>query len=223
MTKDTKTVVRALGLSGALLSWSALSPRLPARWHPLPHAVMGAALASATPAELGLRPPQLWAGLRWGGAVSVPVVLAIAAATANPVVRSGMAQRDLPAAPSRWLLLRIPLGTVWSEEVAYRAVLGSAATKAFGPRAGRILAALVFGLSHVPEARATGESVPGTVAVTAAAGWMFSWLHAVSGSVAAPMLAHLAVNEAGAVAALAVQRRRGDPAATGSGVSKFRT
>jgi membrane protease YdiL (CAAX protease family) len=32
------------------------------------------------------------------------------------------------------------------------------------------------------------------------------WLYARSGSLAAPMLVHLAINEAGAVAALAVQR-----------------
>ncbi|BBX20218.1 CAAX protease family protein [Mycolicibacterium duvalii] len=201
-------MLRALALSATLLTWSALAARIPARWHPIPHAAVGAALAAATPASLGLRPPRLWAGLRWGGAVSVPLVLGIAASTANRRVRSGMAERDLPAAPGRWLLLRIPLGTVWSEEVAYRAALGSAANRAFGPRAGRLLTALVFGLSHVPDARAAGESVAGTVALTGAAGWLFSWLHTESGSVAAPMLTHLAVNEAGAVAALVVARRR---------------
>jgi membrane protease YdiL (CAAX protease family) len=37
---------------------------------------------------------------------------------------------------------------------------------------------------------------------------LFGWLHARSGSLAAPMLAHLAVNEAAAVAALAVKRWR---------------
>lgn len=40
----------------------------------------------------------------------------------------------------------------------------------------------------------------------AAAGWVFGVLAERSGSLLAPMLAHLAVNEAGAVAALAVQR-----------------
>lgn len=199
--------LRTLALSGALLAWSAVSPRLYPRWHPLPHTVLGAALAAAAPAPLGLRPPQLWSGLRWGGAASAPVVLAVAASTANRGVRRGMAERDLPATPGRWLLLRIPFGTVWSEEIAYRAALGGAAARAFGPRTGRLLAALVFGLSHVPDARAAGESVAGTVALTGVAGWVFSWLQDESGSLAAPMLAHLAVNEAGAVAALAVRRR----------------
>ena len=46
-----------------------------------------------------------------------------------------------------------------------------------------------------------------TVLVTGVAGWMFGWLADRSGSLAAPMLVHLAINEAGAVAALMVQRR----------------
>ena len=45
----------------------------------------------------------------------------------------------------------------------------------------------------------------GTVAVTALAGWVLALLNERSGSVLAAMLAHLAVNEAGAVSALAVQ------------------
>jgi CAAX protease family protein len=70
---------------------------------------------------------------------------------------------------------------------------------------GRLLQALTFGLSHVPDARASGDSVTGTILVTAAAGWVFGWLRDRSGSLAAPMLAHVAVNEAGKIAALAIQ------------------
>ncbi|MEZ0340533.1 lysostaphin resistance A-like protein [Mycobacterium sp. pV006] len=158
--------------------------------------------------SLGLRPPALWDGLRWGGIAAAPVISAVAAATARREVREGMAVRDIPAKPGRWLLLRIPFGTVWSEEVVYRGILDSVATRAFGPRAGGIVAAAVFGLSHVPDARAGGDSVLGTVLVTGAAGALFSWLYRRSGSLAAPILAHLAINEAGAVAALAVQRGR---------------
>ena len=47
----------------------------------------------------------------------------------------------------------------------------------------------------------------GTVVVTGAVGWLFALLFERSCSLAAPILAHLAINEAGAVAALAVQRR----------------
>lgn len=197
--------LRTAALAAVLIGWSTVTPRIPARWHPLPHTVFGTALAMLARAPLGLRPPTLWAGLRWGAAVAAPVVLAVAAATAIPPVRQGMAERVLPAPTGRWLLVRIPVGTVWAEEAAYRAALGTVATRAFGVSGGRLITAAVFGLSHVPDARAAGEPVFGTVLATGAAGWIFGWLHAKSGSLAAPLLVHLAVNESGAVAALAVQ------------------
>ncbi len=201
--------LRALALAAALVGWSLLVPRLAHRWNPLPQALFGVAAAALNRAPLGLRPPALWQGLRWGSAAAAPVVLAVAAGTRIPPVRAGMAGRDVPAPAARWLLLRIPLGTVWSEEVAFRAMLGAAAARAFGDAGGRVFTAAVFGLSHIPDARAAGESVPGTVLVTGVAGWVFSWLYARSGSLAAPMLVHLAVNEAGAIAALAVSRDSG--------------
>jgi hypothetical protein len=96
---------------------------------------------------------------------------------------------------------------VWSEEAAFRAALGTVADGAFGPSWGRLVQATAFGLSHVSDARRTGEPVLGTVLVTGVAGWAFGWLYARSGSLAASMFAHLAINEAGALAALVVQRR----------------
>ena len=199
---------RTTALVAVLIAWKLVAPRLPARWNPLPQAVFGTSVALLTRAPLGLSPPALWQGLRWGGVAAAPVLLAVACGTAIPQVRDGMAARALPTPAARWLLLRIPFGTVWSEEVAYRAALGTIAGRAFGGVAGRVFTAAVFGASHVPDARAAGESVPGTVLVSGAAGWVFSWLFAKSRSLAAPMLAHLAVNEAGAIAALAVQRRQ---------------
>jgi uncharacterized protein len=198
--------IRALALAAALVGWSLTVPRLPPRWHPLPHAVVGTALAVTTRAPLGMRPSALWSGLRLGLAVAAPLALGVAAATMLPPVRVVMAERDLPDAAVRWLLLRIPLGTVWAEEAGYRAALGTVAAEAFGKTGGRLLQSAAFGLSHIADARATGEPVIGTVLVTGLAGWLFGLLHERSGSLAAPMLAHLAINEAGAVAALTVQR-----------------
>jgi len=225
--------LRTAALASVLIGWSAAAqwtpaprvpasgvptPRLPSRWklargisdqwHPVSQAVFGAAVPVLTRGSLGLRPPTLWAGLRWGAAAAAPVLIAVAVSTAIRPVRDGMAARTLPASTVRWLLVRIPIGTVWAEEAAYRGALGTVAERAFGASGGQLVAAVAFGLSHVPDARATGESVPGTVLVTGAAGWIFGWLYAKSGSLAAPMLVHLAVNEAGAVAALAVQRYR---------------
>ena len=82
------------------------------------------------------------------------------------------------------------------------------AAGAFGPRVGRLLQAATFGLTHVPDAMETGEPVVATVLMTGLAGWIFAVLRERSGSLLAPILAHLAINEAGAIAALAVQRLR---------------
>ena len=208
--------IRAVGLAAILVALSVVAPRLPPRWHPVPHAIVGAALAALTRAPVGLRHPV--AGVRIGLAAAVPVALGVAAATASPRVREAMADRDLPDGVLRWLLLGIPVGTVWSEEAAYRGALGTVAADAFGPAGGRLVQAAAFGLSHItgaarpatsnPDARSTGEPVVPTVLVTGLAGWVFGWLYERSGSLIAPMLVHLAVNEAGALAALAVQNTR---------------
>jgi uncharacterized protein len=169
---------------------------------------MGALLVLVTRAPLGLAAPRLWAGVRVGSAAGVVAATAIAATTAVPMVRLSMAARELPASAPGWLGLRIPLGTVWAEEAAFRAALATVAAEGFGPSAGRLLQATAFGLSHIADALETGEPPVATVLVTGVAGWVFGWLADRSGSLAAPMLVHLAINEAGAVAALAVQRRQ---------------
>ncbi|MGA5463219.1 CPBP family intramembrane glutamic endopeptidase [Mycobacterium sp. NPDC050041] len=184
-----------------------VSPRLPARWHPLVQAAFGTALVRLTRAPLGLRPPELRSGLRHGLAVVAVVAAVVGAAAALPVVRAAMADQKVPDRPVRWLLLRIPLGTVWAEETAFRAALATLAAEGFGPDGGRLLQSAAFGLSHIADARAAGQPVPAVVVATGLAGWGFALLAERSGSLAAPMLAHLAVNEAGAVAALAVRRR----------------
>lgn len=199
---------RALTVAGGLVAWSAfIAPRLPPRWLVPTHAALSTALAAAVAGPPGLRRQALRRGLRGGLTAAGLVGAAVGAVTPVPRVRASMAERELPAALG-WLLVRIPLGTVWSEEIAYRGALGTVAEDAFGPRWGRLLQAAAFGLSHIADARGAGEPVAPTVLVTGAAGWGFAWLHARTGSVVAPMLAHLASNEAGAVAALWVQRRR---------------
>ena len=178
-----------------------------ARWTPVAQAAIGTALAVAVGAPLGLRPPRLWAGLRLGGVVAGGIAVAVAAATVVPKVRDALRRRELPADEGRWLALEIPLGTVWAEETLFRGALQTVGSEVFGPIGGRLLQAVAFGLWHVPDARAADQSVTGTVLATGLAGWVFGWLAQRSGSLLAPVLAHLAVNEAGAVAAVAVQRR----------------
>jgi membrane protease YdiL (CAAX protease family) len=208
MGRNDSRPAGALALAAALVGWNSfVGPRLPPRWHVAVHAVLAAALVGLTGAPLGLARPELGRGMRLGLAAAGAVSAGVVASTAVPRVRGEMGRRELPD-PAPWLLVRIPVGTVWSEEAAFRAALGTVASSAFGPRWGRFVQSAAFGLSHVDDARRTGEPVLGTVLVTGAAGWVLGWLYARSGSLAASMLAHLAINEAGALAAFAVQNAR---------------
>lgn len=195
---------RAVALAVGLVAWNGLvDPRLPARWQPLVRAALGSVLMLGTGVRPGLRPPALWSGLRLGAAAATAVSAGVAATSTVPVVKTGMRSKVLPDQPGRWLAVRIPLGTVWPEEATFRGALGKAGADAFGAAGGQMLQATAFGLSHIADARAAGQPVIPTVLVTGVAGWVFGWLAQRSSSLAAPMLAHLAINEAGALAALA--------------------
>src|SRR5271156_2567581 len=199
--------LQALSLATALVGWSFVSPRLPAARREAVQAGVGGWLVVVTRSPLGLRPPPLWAGLRLGAAAGAVASTAIAASASVPTVRLSMSGRVLPASARGWLLVRIPVGTVWAEEATFRAALATVGSVAFGKSGGRLLQAAAFGLSHIADARATGEPVLPTVLATGAAGWIFGWLAEHSRSLSAPMLAHLAINESAAAAALTVQRR----------------
>ena len=209
MRNRTFRQITALGLGAALVGWSVVGPRLsPVRRVPV-QAGMGGLLVLLTRARLGLVPPRLFSGLRLGSIAGAAAAAAIAATTPVPAVRLSMSTRELPASVSSWLAFRIPLGTVWAEETAFRAALATVGTAAFGHTGGRLLQAGAFGLSHIADARVAGEPAAATVLATGVAGWLFGWLADRSGSLAAPLIAHLAINEAGAVAAVIVQRRCG--------------
>lgn len=163
-------------------------------------------LVVLTRAPLGLRPPRLRAGVRLGLAVGSGAAAAVAISTSVPAVRVSMAKRELPSSASTWLALQIPLGTVWAEEAAFRAALAAVAGRGYGAAGGRLLQAVAFGLSHIADARATGQPLVPTVLATGGAGWIFGWLAEHSGSLSSPMLVHLAINESAAAAALTIQR-----------------
>ncbi|QCH22388.1 CAAX amino terminal protease self- immunity [Mycobacteroides salmoniphilum] len=198
-------------LAVALVAWPALLERFPQRWRPLIGAGMSTALAAGAGTPLGLRQPRLGAGLRLGAVVASAVAVAVGVSPALKPVRTSMRERDIGLHPAAWLGLHIPVGTVWSEELAFRGVVQPLAAEACGQRLGGVVQAVAFGLAHIRPAHAAGDSVPATVLVTGLFGWLLGWLRERSGSVAAPILAHLALNEAGALAALAVQRTKRGP------------
>src|SRR5262249_6004721 len=116
--------------------------------------------------------------------------------------------------------VRIPIGTVLWEEIAFRGVLQAALRRVMPKAAAVAVTSVVFGVWHIrPTAgalRANGlagdrrrarAGVLAGVAATTAAGAFLSWLRERSGRVAAPVVVHLAANSGGLIAAWAVASR----------------
>jgi membrane protease YdiL (CAAX protease family) len=125
--------------------------------------------------------------------------------------------------------VRIPLGTVLWEETAFRGVLQAALRRVLPERAAVAATATVFGLWHIRPtlealrvnglATSRRQAIAGVTAgvtVTSAGGLLFSWLRSRSGTLAAPMLLHLATNSGAQLAAWAaatIPARPGHPPA----------
>jgi len=187
------------------------------RWYPAVNACAAtAALAAATTsgltaADLGLHPDQLRSGLRLGSAAAAPVVAAFALAALTPATRPLLNDQRVASLTNRQLayqvLVRIPVGTVAWEEIAFRGVLQAALRRVLAEPAATAAASATFGLWHIrpaaealalnrlaPSRGARIAAVTAVAAGTAAAGALLSVLRQRSGSLAAPVLLHLAAN-----------------------------
>ena len=116
-----------------------------------------------------------------------------------------MTDRVEISAAELWLkvLVVIPIGTVLLEELAFRGVILGLLQRLTPMVPAVVIAAVMFGLWHVPTAwnTASGSSgagrvgaVVGTVIATTVAGLVFCFLRLRSRSLVAPMLVHLATN-----------------------------
>ncbi|WP_069165670.1 CPBP family intramembrane glutamic endopeptidase [Nocardia altamirensis] len=142
-------------------------------------------------------------GFRYGIGSATIVVAGYAAALAIPSVRNSLqdyTDRGPDVATAEWVAVHIPVGTVYSEELIFRATMEPLLDNAFGPRAGALLGAVTFGLWHITPARSVGDSVPVAVAATTAGGFALGWLRRRTASATAPALLHLAINAGGAIA-----------------------
>jgi membrane protease YdiL (CAAX protease family) len=174
-------------------------------------------------AELGFDRRRLAAGARWGGGCAAVVAAGYAGALALPAVRPLLADARAAGLDGGELagqvLVRIPLGTVLWEEVAFRGVLLAALGRLLSRRGATGISAALFGLWHVrPTLGAlvandlAGGPLARTGAVllaclgTAAAGVLFAELRIRSGSLLAPALLHLATNSLGVLAGAAAHR-----------------
>lgn len=213
---------RVIAAVGAPLLWrNVLLPRLS-----LGHRGRTAANAlAATGYALAFGGRPDWCsgrGLRYGLGCAGIVAAGYAAALSAPAVRRVFAvsgDRAADVHTAEWIALHIPIGTVYSEELIFRATLDPLLDREFGSRAGAFAGAAVFGLWHIHPARAAGDTVFGTLVFTGAAGLLFGALRRHTGSATAPALLHWAVNAGGALLSRA-GRPRGDrkqPARTGRG------
>ena len=210
------------------------------RWYPAVNALaasvaLGAAAASGlTASDLGLRRDRLRAGLRWGSAAAAPVVAALGLAAVTPATRPLLDDQRIAGLDRRQLaydvLLRIPVGTVAWEEIAFRGVLRAALRRVLAEPAATAVGSAVFGLWHIrptAEALAVNRLAAGRgariLAVTAVAAWtagagaLMCVLRERSGSLAAPVLLHLATNCGGALASALASRMQEDAGLTGAG------
>ncbi|HEY0999412.1 MAG TPA: CPBP family intramembrane glutamic endopeptidase [Streptosporangiaceae bacterium] len=210
------------------------------RWYPVVNALaasvaLGAAAASGlTASDLGLRRDRLRAGLRYGSAAGAPVVAAFGLAALTPATRPLLDDQRIAGLNRRQLaydvLLRIPVGTVAWEEIAFRGVLRAALRRVLAEPAATAVGSAIFGLWHIrptAEALAVNRLAAGrgarilavttVVAWTAGAGAVLCLLRERSGSLAAPVLLHLAANSTGALASALASRMHEDAGLAGAG------
>lgn len=223
-----RDVTLAATWSAALIGWNNLAGRQAwhQRWYPLANlGATGTALAAAaasglTADDLGLGRGRLGAGLRGGAAPSGVLAVGWILLAAVPASRPALADQRITRLSwpqvAYQVAVRIPAGTVLWEEVAFRGVLQASLRRVLPGSAALAVTAAVFGIWHVrptvealrinqmaTSRQAAAGSVAASVAGTAAAGLLLSWLRERSGSLAAPVLLHLTANCGAALAARA--------------------
>jgi membrane protease YdiL (CAAX protease family) len=225
------SAVLPVALAAALTWYNNVAGQRPwhQRWYPV---VNGCAAATAlalarvsglTADDLGLRRRRLRAGLRLGVALASPVLAGYCAAAVIPAGRPLLRDKRVTGLSRRQLgyqvMVRIPVGTVAWEEIAFRGVLDAALRRVLPDPVAIGCSSAVFGAWHIrPAAEAlavngasTAVRAAGVVAGTAAAGALLSASRERSGSLAAPIALHLAANCGGPLASALAARldRRG--------------
>jgi membrane protease YdiL (CAAX protease family) len=190
-------------------------------------ALSAAAASGLTPADLGVGRGR-WPPGRLGAGLAAAVAGGWLLVAGVPVTRPVLADKRIASLDGRAIayqaVVRIPVGTVLWEEVAFRGVLQAALRRILPSGAAIAVTSGVFGIWHIrptiqalrvnglagSRGQATARALAG-VAVTTAGGAVLSWLRERSGSLAAPVLVHLATNCGGPVAAWAVAGSSSSP------------
>jgi uncharacterized protein len=186
-------------------------------------ALTAAVASGLKPADLGLG-RRAWSPGPLAAGLAVAVAAGWVAVAAVPATRPLLSDKRIESLEGRAIAyqaaVRIPLGTVLWEEAAFRGVLHAALRRVMPEGAAVAVGSGVFGLWHIrptyqalavnglaPDRRRAAVRLSAAVVVTAAGGALMSSLRARSGSLAAPVLLHLATNCGGPLAAWAVARR----------------
>ena len=187
-----------------------------------------ARVAGLSWADLGLGAGTARRGLRWALVAAAAVLAGYLVLLAVPATREVLADEraaGLSVGGVLWYaLVRVPLGTVLLEEVAFRGVLWGLVARPLGPGRATAVSAALFGLWHVlpstgiTRANAAAGDVFGTggagpvlavaaaVLGTAAAGVLLAELRRRSGSLLAPAGLHCATNSVGYLVAWVASR-----------------
>jgi len=192
----------------------------PARYDWVPVSLLVAALVliawstGATRADLGLDPADMPAGVRYGAGAAGIILLVLIMAAVIPAANGFLHDSRAQISGGRLLYeLAVPilLLTAVPEEFAFRGVLLGSAVRLWGPWRASLITSALFGLWHIAptlhtmsgnaevasaSASLAGQVlvVLGSVAVTFLAGLAFCWLRLRSGSLIAPVIAHVATN-----------------------------
>jgi uncharacterized protein len=227
-TRKDQRVVLAYGLALVVYNNVIGARGWHRRWYtPVNAGAAGAALAAAaasglTAADMGFGRGR-WLPGRLGSLLAAATAAGWLAAAGVPAARPVLDDKRIEGLNGRGLayqtLVRIPVGTVLWEEIAFRGVLQAALRRVMSEPAAIAVTSGLFGLWHIrPTAGALrvngladgrGRTVTGVaagVAATAAGGVLLSWLRARSGRLAAPVALHLAINCGGLAAAWGATR-----------------
>jgi membrane protease YdiL (CAAX protease family) len=163
--------------------------------------------------DLGLRGRHLSRGLKVGAAAGSAAIGALLVAASLPVTRGFFDDARVPADADGWerlyqTVVRIPVGTVVFEELAFRSVLLAVLCRRLPLTTAVTLNSALFGLWHIVPTLSTATAngieglprlglVAGSVVATAVAGAVFCGLRMRAGHVLAPAMLHLAFNDLG--------------------------
>lgn len=174
--------------------------------------------------DLGMGRGGWWPGLRVGVAVAVVIGVGLAIAFVVPGAERFLSDNRVAAlsASGLWYTaaVRIPLGTVVLEEVAFRGVLFGAWSRVASAGVAAVGSCAIFGLWHIVpmlEMLRTNAYAGSDIAKwgfvglgvvgTALGGGVLLAVRMRTGSVAGPLVIHAAANSLATIAAYAWQRR----------------